>query len=128
VLPAYIVDFARECLCDNRMAALALGAGSAPSAEEVMQLAAEARALYMMVSLECEHLPDRIAAHEALWRQLAEFYEAASLIWPDVPQDGEFLSAHRHWLDQLCGIARDRVELYSVSDAERRDYRQRQAD
>jgi len=64
VLPSRIEDFARDCLCDNRLAALALAGGSAPSAEEVMQLAAEARALYIMASLECEHLPDRIAAHE----------------------------------------------------------------
>ena len=124
--PSELQAFAREALCDNRLAAMAVEAGEKLSLENVVQLSAEIEAIYMLASLEGRGV-DLIEQHRLLWRKAAQFFEDVIAIWQSVPTDGAPLKAHRQLLAQLCELARDRVEFYSLT-AERRDYIERNAD
>jgi hypothetical protein len=114
-------DFARSSVCDNRLLAMALAEGTSPTAAEVLQLASEARAVYMMATLlgQCR-LPGEVRLHEALWKQVHDFYRNAVQIWADVPPDGELLTGYRHELAALQSVASDRCELYQIDDSDRR--------
>jgi hypothetical protein len=114
-------DFVRSSVCDNRLLAMALAEGTSPTVAEVLQLAAEARAVYMMATLLGQsRLPGEVRLHEALWKQVHGFYQAACEIWADVPQDGELLTVYRHELAALQSVADDRCGLYSIDDSDRR--------
>jgi hypothetical protein len=119
-LSEHLEDFLRSSLCDNRLSALALAEGTSPTVEEVLQLAAQAQAVYMLSTISCQSLPDRVAAHQALWKQVYEFYRNAVEIWVDVPQDGELLTTYRYELAALQSVASDRCDLYQIDDSDRR--------
>ena len=63
--PDDIDDFARESLCDNKLAAMAVVAGERLSFQTVVQLGAEMEAIYMLASLEGRGL-DLIKQHQTL--------------------------------------------------------------
>lgn len=115
-LSEHLEDFLRSTLCDNHLAAMALADGTPPAVDEVMRLAGQAQAVYMLSTLHCQSLPDRVASHQALWQQVHEFYQNAVQIWTDVPQDGELLTSYRHELEALQSVASDRCELYAIDD------------
>jgi len=121
VLPD-IEDFARSFLCDNRLAALACQAGEVINSEDIIDLAAEARALHMTLTLYCRGL-DKVSECRELWLKAAEFFQAASKVWLNVPCDGELLSYHRALLVHLHEVSVDRVQLYSICAADRLVYR-----
>jgi hypothetical protein len=120
VSPSELQAFASEALFDQKMAALSVEAGEKLSFQTAIQLGAEAEAIYMLTGLEGRGL-DLIEQHRALWKSTLDFYETAVSIWKPVSADGELLRAHRQLLAQLCELARDRVEFYSVSAAKRRE-------
>jgi hypothetical protein len=101
------------------MAALAVKAGEDLSLQTIIQLGAEIEAIYILASLEGRGL-DLIEQHRALWKRAYEFFDATVSIWESVPTNRELLRAHSHSLKNLREIVRDRLEFYSVSDAERR--------
>jgi hypothetical protein len=122
MLPSHIADFARSFLCDNRLAALACEAGEVISSEDIIDLAAEARALHMTVTLHCRGL-DYIESHRKLWIKAHEFYEAACEIWGHVVPPDELIASHRRLLEHLRDVSADRMEFYS--DVDRTAYRRR---
>jgi hypothetical protein len=124
VSPSELEVFASEVLLDQKMAALALEAGKKLSVQTVIQLGAETEAIYMLTSLQGRGL-DLIKQHHDLCQQTAEFFQDAVAIWQAVPTNGELLDIHRQLLAQLCELARDRVEFYTVSESERLDYRRK---
>jgi hypothetical protein len=121
--------FARQALCDQKMAALSVAAGESPSLQNIVQLSAEMEAIYMLTSLEARGL-DLIPQHHELWKRAHDFFAAAVAIWESVPvsADGELLRAHRRELERLADITKDRVEFYTFSESERRDHRHRKLD
>jgi hypothetical protein len=127
VSPDDVDDFARESLCDNRMATMSVEAGQKLSLQTVIQLSAQAEAIYILASLESRGL-DLVEQHRALWQSTSEFFDAALAIWESVPTDGELLCAHRRELKRLAEITKDRLQFYSEVGDDRRDYRQRKLD
>ena len=122
MLPSHIEDFARSFLCDNRLVALACEAGETVNSEDIIDLAAEARALHMTLTLHCRGL-DKVSEYHALWLKAAEFFQTAGQIWAEVPADGELLVYHRTLLVHLHEVCADRVQLYSICAADRLVYR-----
>jgi hypothetical protein len=122
MLPAYIEDFVRECLADNRLAVLSLEAGHAIALEEVIHLASEAQALHMTIALQCRNL-EAIKQYRMLWCTLEQFFDAVIGIWANAPQEGELLASHRHLLEHLRATARDQVEFYTITSGDRAGYR-----
>ena len=122
--PSELEVFASEVLLDQKMAALALEAGEELSVQTVIQLGAETEAIDMLTSLQGRGL-DLIKQHHDLCQQTAESFQDAVAIWQAVPTNGELLDIHRQLLAQLCELARDRVEFYTVSESERLDYRRK---
>jgi hypothetical protein len=55
-LSEHLEDFVRSCLCDNQLAAMSVAEGAAPTVEEIVQLIAEARAIYLLAALHCQDL------------------------------------------------------------------------
>jgi len=119
VSPADVDDFLRESLCDNRLAALELEASQSLSVKTVIQLASEAQALYILLSLQGRSL-ERVEEHRILWQKAARFFEDAIAVWQSIRVKGELFDAHRQLLAELLELSRDRVEFYSVSESERR--------
>jgi hypothetical protein len=126
VSSADVDDFLRESLCDNKLAALELESDQNLSVQTVIQLAGEAQALYVLLSLQGRSF-EPMKQHRVLWQKGAQFFEDAIAIWQSVPSNGELLDAHRQLLAELSKLARDRVEFYTLTD-ERRDYRRRKLD
>ena len=126
VLPSDIQTFRCEVLFAQRVAALAVKVGESLPFETIIQLSAEAKAVYMLASLESRGL-DLIEQHQSLWKRTADFFSDVVSIWESVPTDEELLCAYRRELKRLAEITKERVEFYSV-DGERRDYRQRKLD
>ena len=125
--PSDFQVFACEALYDNKLAAMAVEAGERLSLQTVVQLGAEMEAIYMLASLEGRGL-DLIKQHQTLWKRVCEFFGAAVSIWEPLPTDGELLCAYRRELKRLAEITKDRLEFYSPSSGERRDYRDRKLD
>jgi len=127
VSPSDLQAFACEALYDNKLAAMAVEAGERLSLQTVVQLGAEMEAIYMLASLEGRGL-DLIKQHQTLWKRVCEFFDAAVSIWEPLPTDGELLCAYQRELKRLAEITKDRLEFYSPSSGERRDYRDHKLD
>ena len=106
---------------------MTIEAGEKLSPQTVIQLSAQIEAIYMLANLESRDL-NLIKEHQALWKRLCEFFDAAVAIWESVPSDGQLFRAHYHSLKNLQEIVRDRLEFYSISDDERLNYRRRKFD
>jgi hypothetical protein len=119
VSPADVDDFLRESLSDNKLAVFELESGQNLPPQTVIQLAGEAQALYVLLSLQGRSL-EQVKEHRLLWQKAAQFFADAIAIWQAVSVNGELLDAHRLLLAQLLELSRDRVEFYSVSESERR--------
>ena len=117
--PAELDDFLQDCLCDNRLAALELESGQNLSQKKLIHLAAEAKALYLLLSLQGRNL-DRVKEHRILWQEAAQFFHDALAIWHSVPTNSELLDALTQLLAHLHALASDRVQFYSVSPSDRR--------
>jgi hypothetical protein len=126
VSPDDLDDFARQSLCDNKLAAMELESGQSLPAQTVIHLAGQAEALFILVSLHAKSF-DLIKQHRILWQKGAEFFEEVLSVWRSVPSNGKLLSAHLQMLTQLCELSRDRVQFYTLGD-ERGDYQQRKVD
>jgi hypothetical protein len=127
MLPSHIEDFARGCLVDNRLAAMSLEAHEVIAPALVIQLAAEAQALYMTVALACRNF-ERPLEYRLLWVGAHEFFDAACRIWADAPLDGELLASHRALLEHLRETSRDQVEFYTLTPGDRFAYQTRKVD
>jgi hypothetical protein len=124
VSPTDIDDFVRESLSDNKLVALELKCGQNLSPQTVIQLAGQAQALYAMLSLQGGSL-ELVQEHRILWQKAAQFFEDVIGIWESVRANGEeLLDAHRQLLAELLELSRDRVEFYSVTESDRRGYKQ----
>jgi hypothetical protein len=67
-------DFMRSSHCDNRLTAMSLAVGAAPPIEEIVQLIAEAKTVYLTATLHTQSLPDRVEQHRMLWKQAHAFF------------------------------------------------------
>lgn len=122
--PADVDDFLRESLCGHKLVALGLESGENLSDRAVIQLAGEAQAFYILLSLEGRRL-SLVKEHRLLWQKGARFFEDALAIWESVQVDGELVEAHWQLLSELSELSRDRVEYYAVSESDRRNYTER---
>ena len=53
-------DFIRGSLADNSLLAMALVDGAVPTTAEVLQFAGHANGIYMLATIHCQSLPDRV--------------------------------------------------------------------
>jgi hypothetical protein len=109
------------------MAALAVESGETLSVETIVQLRGQIEAFYILITLQSRSF-DFIQQHRAVWKNAYEFFNAAVLIWERVPIDGELVRAHCHALANWREIVRDRLEFYSLTESDRRDYKRRKVE
>jgi hypothetical protein len=98
--------------------------GTTVELSEVVELAASVRSLYNLATLASRESGQIDQCH-ALWAETRKQFETLCQACADVPQDGELVSWHRAQLEHLYELAQDRVELYTISEAERREYQER---
>jgi hypothetical protein len=125
--PQYIVhlaiveQFALGLLADNQLMAESVASGTPIELSEVVELAAGIRSLYNLATLTSREL-NRVKDCYTLWTETRDQFEQLCRAWAGVPQDGELISWHRAQLEHLRLLARDRTELYSISEAERLEH------
>jgi hypothetical protein len=117
--PLEVEQFAQCLLADNSLAAQSVAAGESLPLAEVIELAAEARALYNVATLVTAEL-DGVEDCHSLWLQTRDQFQQLCAAWSDVPEDGELLNWHRLQLQRLATLATDRVELYCLANSDRR--------
>src|SRR5258706_15353347 len=97
--PAIVEDFSFSVLTDNKLVALSVAEGESIPISEMVELAAEVRALYDLATLfGCEF--DLVADCHSLWLQMHTVFSELCAAWANVPQDGEVLGWYR------CQLAR----------------------
>ena len=115
-------EFRSTLPLDNGLLAAAIAAGEPPEHAEILSLAAAVQAIYLSVTLEAREL-GRIDACYALWHETAGLFTDLCSAWTREPAhpdpDIQWLKSR---LEHFQSLALDRVELYAVSQADRRQF------
>jgi hypothetical protein len=114
---AILAEFAGGYLSDNALCVLEMAAAEPGTREQLLELAASAKALFLLVTLECRQC-DRIRDCAELWGGLWKLYEQAANTWEGVCPASDS-QAYLGLLGRLTQIAQARLELYSEEGWER---------
>jgi len=130
-------------LADNAIVAMAIRAGEAVDPAELIELCSGAKTVFSLATLSCRSL-DRVDDCRRIWGDTLEIFQRARDAWTGVratqkaTQKTAQNSADSHdpllrfyslQLKRLSELAAARVDLYTISQAERLSYvRQYKAD
>ena len=103
---------------DNALCVAALHSGVEPPIDEVLDLAAEAKSLFVLVNLYSRSLT-RTHECRGLWMEVEACYQQAVNAWESLHTHSPLLDAYRRQLDRLLELSSDRVEMYVITAKER---------
>jgi hypothetical protein len=121
-----VQDFASGLATDNKLSASSVLLREPVPLGEIVELMASARALYDVATLVSREL-DRVKDCYTLWHGVHAEFQALCRAWEGVPQDGELVGQHRAHLRRLLELSADRCELYTITEAERREFQERRS-
>ena len=84
-----------------------------------LHLAAELLAIAKITRL-CIRSVDYVKEAKACWQEAAKVFEQSAELWARLPHDEELVETHRRVLQQLCAMAADELDLYTISAEQRR--------
>lgn len=119
-------DFALSVSLDSGLVRQSIAVGEQISPAEILSLAAAIEAIYISVTLESRQM-DRVRDCHLLWSELAQLLGELCASWTDVASDDPNVVWLRGRLQHYLELTRDRVELYSVSESERRKFQERRS-
>jgi hypothetical protein len=119
-------DFALSVSLDSGLLRQSIAAGEQIPPAEILSLAAVIEAIYISVTLESRQM-DRVRDCYLSWSELAHLLGELCASWTDVASDDPNVVWLRDRLQHYRELARDRVELYSVSESERREFQERRS-
>jgi hypothetical protein len=111
---------------DNGLLVSEIAGGQSPDYAEVLSLAAMAESLYVTATLESRQLGNVQACHQ-LWAEVARLFNELCNGWTDVRSDDQSIVWLKSRLNHFQNLCRDRTSLYTISEAERRQYQQRRS-
>jgi hypothetical protein len=127
VPPSIVEEFAQGWLMDSSLTALSISAGESVEPSELIELCSGAKTVFSLATLACrEH--DRVSDCYRMWTDTLEVFQQARAAWADVPMQDPLIRIYVMQLDRLVILSRDRIDLYTISEAERRQYIQLKAD
>jgi hypothetical protein len=110
-------EFAQEVVNSHVLVIAELMAGETPSAEVLLQLAAEVLTIDKLAVMIGRQVTTIAASHDC-WQTACECFETSHELWSRLPHD-DLLAGHRRLLERLVCSAQERCEFYSVSDHDR---------
>jgi hypothetical protein len=119
-------DFALSVSLDSGLLRQSIAAGEQIPPAEILSLAAAIQGIYISVTLESRQI-DRVRDCYLLWSELAQLLDELCASWTDVASDDPNVVWLRGRLQHYLELARHRVELYSVSESERRKFQERRS-
>jgi hypothetical protein len=125
--PAAIQDLAFALPSDNGLLVSSVIAGEVPEHSEVVNLVAAVQAIYITATLESREL-GRVDACHQLWTEVAKLFDELSQAWAQIDSDEGQIVWLRARLIHFASLARDRTELYDISEVERAQFWERKKD
>jgi hypothetical protein len=104
---AVLAELASGWKMDNHLAALTAKAGESVSPEEMIELVAGAKAIFLTATLASRTL-SRMRNCEVIWQGVLELFRQSSEAWRDIGGDPH-TEAFRRQLARLIDLAGDRV-------------------
>jgi hypothetical protein len=118
--PDLIDELATGIRIDNGFAALTARTGEPLSQADLIELSAQVRSLYTVITLTCRELR-YIDECRLLWAQGAAVFENLRAAW--IETDGNKMAApYLAQLNRLLELSSDRVGVYTVDQADRQAY------
>jgi hypothetical protein len=115
-------EFAAGWVMDNSLCALSVRAGEKVLPEEIIELAAGAKALFLLATLACR-LVDQIRECATLWKETLKVFREGLEVWGDARKwKNPLKRAYCRQLERLGALGRDRCELYGVSEVDRKAF------
>jgi hypothetical protein len=111
---------------DNGLLVADVVAGKPTDQTEVLSLMAMAESLYVTATLESRQLGNVQACHQ-LWAEVARLFNELCNGWTDVRSDDQSIVWLKSRLNHFQNLCRDRTSLYTISEAERRQYQERRS-
>jgi hypothetical protein len=123
---AVVQEFAFSLPADSCLLRASVTAGEPIDQAEVLSLMAIAQSLYITATLESRQLGNVQACHQ-LWAEVARLFNELCNGWTDVRSDDQSIVWLKSRLNHFQNLCRDRTSLYTISEAERRQYQQRRS-
>jgi hypothetical protein len=123
---AVIDEFRFSLPLDNGLLIADVKNGVPINSAEILSLSAIAEALYVTVAITSRGLGQIRQCFE-LWRDATALFSELSDSWTDVGSNDPQIRWMRGELQRLEELCRDRVELYSITESDRREFAERRA-
>src|SRR5260370_1082656 len=117
VSPA-VQEFAYGLPVDSGMLRASVTTGGPVDQAEILSLAAMAQALFITATIESRRSGRGDVCHQ-LWGEVAQLFEALVGVWAGVESADPAIDWLRGRFTHFASMARDRVELYQVTERER---------
>jgi hypothetical protein len=122
-------EFVSGWLVDSNLAAMSIRTGDpVDDPGELIELCSGAKTVFCLATLVCrgEH---HIQDCRRLWCDMLETFRQARAAWADVPTSQDpLLRFYLIQLSRLVELTTSRIELYTITPAERQQYVERKAD
>lgn len=113
---------------DNAIVAQSVALGEPVQLVDILELAAATRTLFNSVTIVSREPDSRVDQCLRLWGEVRKVFEDLRAQWENVPSEDGAIMFHKAQLNRLSELAASRIDLYTITEAERRKYIELKAD
>jgi hypothetical protein len=114
-------EFPQQVIASHALVAAEILSGESPSADTLLELAAEAITVDRLTVLMARQAGTIQLARDC-WQAACECFEQSYELWNRLPSGDGLLAGHRRLLERLIRSAQERREFYTVTAEDRLRY------